>query len=266
MLAGPLDTEVVTPDAVRVIAGHRPVRPVWRNELGGLTYEVGEGGSQLFVKWAPRGTDVDLAAEVARLRWAGHYTPVPRVLEVGGDRTGTWIVTSALPGGSAVGDRWADDPATAVRAVGTGLRALHDALPVGQCRFSWSLGERLMAVEEHARGGDLHPVRWHPEHHALTVDQAVARVMDAPPIDQLVVCHGDACAPNSIIDDDGSWQGHVDLGRLGIADRWADLAIATWSTSWNYGPGWEDALLEAYGIDADPERTAYYRLLWDLCP
>jgi kanamycin kinase len=24
----------------------------------------------------------------------------------------------------------------------------------------------------------------------------------------------------------------VDLGELGIADRWADLAVATWSTEW----------------------------------
>ena len=49
----------------------------------------------------------------------------------------------------------------------------------------------------------------------------------SPPIDQLVVCHGDACAPNTLIDSDGSCSGHVDLGTLGIADRWADLAIAT---------------------------------------
>ena len=28
-----------------------------------------------------------------------------------------------------------------------------------------------------------------------------------------------------------------DLAReLGLADRWADLAIATWSSEWNYGP------------------------------
>ncbi len=64
---------------------------------------------------------------------------------------------------------------------------------------------------------------------------------------------------------DGSWAGHVDFGSLGVADRWADLAIATWSADWNYGPGWQERLLDAYGIDAgDEERTSYYRLLWDL--
>jgi kanamycin kinase len=33
---------------------------------------------------------------------------------------------------------------------------------------------------------------------------------------------------------------------------------------WNYGPGWEEPLLDAYGIEQDPVRVAYYRLLWDL--
>jgi hypothetical protein len=33
---------------------------------------------------------------------------------------------------------------------------------------------------------------------------------------------------------------------------------------WNYGAGWEQQFLEAYGVYPDPERIAYYRLLWDL--
>lgn len=82
----------------------------------------------------------------------------------------------------------------------------------------------------------------------------------------MVVCHGDACAPNTLLDEFGNCSGHVDLGRLGVADRWADLAVATWSLDWNYGPGWQDVLLEAYGVAHDEERIAYYRLLWDLAP
>jgi len=92
----------------------------------------------------------------------------------------------------------------------------------------------------------------------------VARALEAaagiPPDDERVVCHGDTCAPNTLLGPDGRWTGRVDLGLLGVADRWADLAVATW----NYGPGWEGLLLDAYGIKPDPDRTRYYRLLWDL--
>jgi kanamycin kinase len=55
---------------------------------------------------------------------------------------------------------------------------------------------------------------------------------------------------------------------LGIADRWADLAVATLCLRWNYsGPrSWEDELLEAYGIRGyAPQKNRsidYYRRLW----
>jgi kanamycin kinase len=103
-------------------------------------------------------------------------------------------------------------------------------------------------------------------HQPLGLGRALDLLADIPPVDRLVVCHGDSCAPNTLLTDDGRWSGHVDLGELGVADRWADLAVATWSTEWNYGPGWDKLLLQAYGVPPDPDRTRYYRLLWDLGP
>ena len=35
------------------------------------------------------------------------------------------------------------------------------------------------------------------------------------------------------------------------------------STEWNYGPGWHDALLDAYGVAPDATRLAFYRQLWN---
>ncbi|MFE0465044.1 aminoglycoside 3'-phosphotransferase [Kitasatospora sp. NPDC058965] len=248
---------VEPPRVVVELAGGAPVEVVWRNEAGGVTFRAGER----YLKWAPAGTRADLAAEAERLRWAGAYAVVPRVLDQGADDGGTWLVTAALAGTAAVQPRWKREPATAVRAIGAGLRALHDALPVADCPFEWSAASRYAR----AVGLRTEPAHWHREHRRLgTVDRALALVAEAPPVDRPVVCHGDACAPNTLIGADGRWSGHVDLGALGVADRWADLAVATWSTTWNYGPGWERPLLDAYGIDPDPERTAYYRLLWDL--
>jgi kanamycin kinase len=78
-----------------------------------------------------------------------------------------------------------------------------------------------------------------------------------------VVCHGDPCAPNTIIGDDGRWTGHVDFASLGLADRWADLAVASMSIGWNYGEGWEPEFFAAYGITPDAERIRFYRELWN---
>jgi kanamycin kinase len=254
---------VAPPAAVRELATGRQVCLAWKNQ-DALTFEVGDGPGRCFVKWAPAGSPLDLAAEAARMTWAVAYTPVPRVLGLGADSEGSWLVTAALPGHNAVSRRCLADPRTAVIAIGEGLRAMHDALPVTNCPFSWRAQDRIAAARRAADAGHLDTSDWAPEHLELGIEGAIAQARNIPSADKLVVCHGDACAPNTLIADNGRWSGHVDLGDLGVADRWADLAIATWSTEWNYGPGWGPVLLDTYEIEPDAERTRYYRLLWEL--
>ena len=79
-----------------------------------------------------------------------------------------------------------------------------------------------------------------------------------------MLVHGDACAPNTLISEDGIWTGHVDLGDLAVGDRWADLAIASLSLDWNFGEGHQQELYDAYGIAPDEQRIRYYRALWEL--
>jgi len=263
---GPPRPDMPVPTHVLALAAGAAVRPVWVNEAGGATFEVGAGGSRRFVKWAPPGSEIDLGAEAARLAWAGKLARVPALLDAGSGDAGSWLVTSALPGLMAVAARWKAEPARAVAAIGEGLRALHEALPADQCPFSWAAAIRVADVRRRASAGQLDPARWHSDHQSLGVEAALDLAFVPPPPDLLVVCHGDACAPNTLISDDGRFAGHVDMGSLGVADRWADLAVATWSTTWNYGPGWERRLLDAYGVAPDPDRTRYYRLLYDLGP
>ena len=78
------------------------------------------------------------------------------------------------------------------------------------------------------------------------------------------MCHGDACAPNTLVDAEGRFVASVDLGSLGLADRWADLAVGSMSLEWNFGPGFEAEFFEAYGIAPDPLRIEYYRELWKI--
>jgi kanamycin kinase len=217
-----------------------PARAVWANEVGGLTFAFSE--AEQFVKWAPHVAEIDMSAEADRLRWASPYVCVPEVVEVGSDDDGQWLRSLAIPGRSAVDPIWVRRPRTAARAIGTGLRHLHDTLPVSDCPFSWSIEART------ARSGSA---------------ESRSLAAQAPGIEKLVVCHGDACAPNTLLDNRGGYLGHVDFGQLGVADRWADLAIATYSLDWNFVGNWEAELLDAYGIERDEERIEFYRQLWD---
>ncbi len=264
MIAGLPPESIEVPSAVLAYAAGRKLTPVWLNELGGLTFEIDGKPHRDFVKWNPRASSIDLFQEVKRLRWAVAFTTVPEVIDQGSDSDGQWIATRGLGGENAVAERWRASPGEAVFAIATGLRQLHDSLPIQQCPFSWQVEDRLGDIAR--RGSELEPANWHPEFRDLSVADALAVVLEVPEVDHLVVCHGDACAPNTLLDESGSWAGHVDMGSLGIADRWADLAIASWSLDWNYGNGWQDTFFDAYGIEADAERMSYYRLLWELGP
>ncbi|MBP2387481.1 aminoglycoside 3'-phosphotransferase [Paeniglutamicibacter kerguelensis] len=256
---------VLVPERLLALAQGDSIRPVWVNGVGGVTFRMGEGtGRERYVKYAAAGTpESDFAREAARMEWAGRFSPVPEVLEQGADEQGSWLATRAMAGASAVDPVWVARPEQAARAIGAGLRALHDALPVEGCRFSWSVVDRLEGFEARIASGGS-PADWGNGYSRFTVEQARKMLCTPPPIDKLVVCHGDACAPNTLLDRDGNFAGHVDLGAIGVADRWADLAVAAWSTEWNYGLGYERLVYEAYGIQPDAERIAYYRMLWDL--
>ncbi|MCJ1694307.1 aminoglycoside 3'-phosphotransferase [Rathayibacter caricis] len=215
----------VVPAIARRLGGGGP-ELAWRNQAGGLTFRVPTG----YLKWNPAGTGIDLRRESARLRWLEGRHPAPRVLDEGDEDGGQWLLTAPVAGRSAVDPLWLARPETAVRAIARGLRALH-AVPVDD------LPEELRRDSWFHRGA-------------------------APEPEQPVLVHGDACAPNTMIDDDGSWSGTVDVGDLGVGDRWADLAVAAMSLDWNYGDGFTGLLLEEYGIAPDEERAAAYRALW----
>jgi kanamycin kinase len=237
------------PPAVERLATGRQLTLVWLNQLGGRTFAVGAGAPELFVKWMPAAAAASIggsnAAERVRLEWAVDHTPVPRLVDAGADDDGSWLITKPLVGESAISPRWASEPDVAVRAFATGLRALHDRLPVEACPFSWSVADRVADA-------------------GLTREDVIAAIGDEPSTDQIVVCHGDACMPNTLIGADGTWSGHVDMGRLGVADRWADLAVAHANIRWNLTADFQELFLATYGVDPDVERMRYYRELNDI--
>jgi kanamycin kinase len=227
-----LGDDVIPAVVLRLAGDDQPVL-VWRNDLGGLTFRIGER----YVKWNPRSTGVDLTRERVRLEWLTGRHRSPPVVGAGEDDEAQWLVTAGIPGTSAVGDGWRARRPEAIAAIAAGLRTMH-ALPVEQVPSAWS--------------------------HESWVARTPASLGPRPPLDDAVVVHGDACAPNTLVGDDGAWTGHVDLGDLGVGDRWADLAVASLSLDWNYGEGHQDELFEAYGIEPDEERIRYYRALWEL--
>jgi kanamycin kinase len=233
---------------------------------------TGPGGAVRFAKVDTAAKDASpgahryptLRGESERMVWAAPYVPVPKVvaLEELGDTT--ILLTEALPGRDGTDPGWRDDLPTLVRALGLGLRSFHEAVGEEWCPFRFDLARALAHVDERVRSGDVDRTGFHEEHAHLTPAAALAELEATAPDDEdLVVCHGDFCPPNVLLQS-GRVTGYVDLGELGAADRWWDVAVGGWSVGWNFGDELEPLFYESYGVTPDPGRIRFFRLLYDL--
>jgi kanamycin kinase len=221
-------------------------------------------GSVRYAKVDTGGRYPTLAGEAERMVWAAPYLPVPVVVALEQVGASTVLITEGLPGRDGTDPLWSNDRPGLVRALGRGLADFHAAVGEEWCPFRFDLGRAIDHVEQRAAGNDIDPRGFHEVHRHLSVAAAVALLEEtAPGAEDLVVCHGDYCPPNLLLTD-GVVTGYVDLGELGAADRWWDIAVGGWSAVWNFGPQYEADFYEGYGIEPDPDRIRFYRLLWEL--
>ena len=231
----------------------------------GLTYRLSRGPEEtLYLKLARHGCFPSIEDEVVRMSWAYEYLPVPRVVDQGSDGHVSWFITEGLPGCDATDPSLVTDPKALVPILASGLRAFHEA-PVEECPFDFRLDRALAHARGRLEEGCIDPKRdFHAEFGHLSAGGAIDQLeLMRPDSERLVVCHGDYCLPNVLIES-GMATGFVDLGELGVADRWWDLAVATWSVTWNLGPGYEDLFLQEYGVEREDDRVDFYRLLYDV--
>ena len=84
------------PAVVSRFANGREMRAVWVNEDGGVTLRLGSAvrgaAGREFIKVADAGT-TDFRGAARRLRWAGAYVAVPRVLGCGTTDDCAWLRT-----------------------------------------------------------------------------------------------------------------------------------------------------------------------------
>jgi len=237
----------------------------WQSAEDALTWRMtSRDGQRRYLKCRPASAAVPLRAEAARLRWARTAgLPVPPVLAACGADGLEWLLTEEIPGTDATCNALRADPAILVSLLATGLRLIH-ATPTIDCPFPNPIDRALAQARRRVRDGLIGPDDLHPEFQYLSHAAALAELdRHRPDFEDLVVCHGDYCLPNVMISG-GEVTGFVDLGELCVADRWRDLAVATWSVTWNLGPGFEDLFLASYGIERNEEAQTFYRLLYDL--
>lgn len=82
-----------------------------------------------------------------------------------------------------------------------------------------------------------------------------------PLVPDLVASHGDFSLDNVLICD-GEVAGCIDAGRVGIADRYQDLAVA-WNCLGEFGASLQERFLAQYGIHDLGRRKLQFHLMLD---
>ncbi|RLK58206.1 aminoglycoside 3'-phosphotransferase [Actinokineospora cianjurensis] len=228
-------------------------RTVASRSYGTRVYRV-EGRSTLYVKTTPprRADDFRFnpSNEAARLGWLQERGfPVPEVIEVGASDEQSWMVMTEVPGIPA---DTAPDRARAIATVAEFTRSLH---ALRDCPFDGSLSVTTDWARRAVASGVVDLDDLDPEHDGWSGHRLLEKLSGLPvPPEDLVVCHGDLGLDNVLIDPSTyELTGVIDVGRLGLADPWRDLAVLVRDAG--------RSVLEVYGVGFDAERERYYRLL-----
>lgn len=205
-----------------------------------------------------------LLQERERLRWLRGRVPVPAVAGYEVTATHEYLAMTRLPGIPMSHPDATLHPERVTDLLARALRELH-ALPVRECPFNMSLPVTLRLARERVQAGAVDESDFDAERQGRSAAEVFNElVRTRPETEDIVVTHGDPCLPNVILN--GEYvEGFVDVGRAGLADRHADLALAWRSLRHNLGPEHAERFLDIYGRAwVDERKLAYYRLLDEL--
>jgi streptomycin 3"-kinase len=226
-------------------------------------------GQQRYAKVVTSAQAGQLAAERDRSVWLDQTAVASAaVLDWRESGAGACLVTRAVPG----------VPASELGAVGLRrawpsvvdtVRRLH-GLATDRCPFDRGLVQMMALAEAGVAEGrvvvEFLPVALQRTPPELILDRIRAELPArlAQESAELVVGHGDLCLPNILVDPRaGLVTGLIDLGRLGTADPYGDIALllATAREIWPDGSTArraEQEFVEVYGAELDPERRDFY--------
>lgn len=234
-------------------------------ESGGAVYRLHgkKDAPDLFLKHGKGAIADDIADEMARLRWLSKYLPVPAVVGFSSTPGEAWLLMTALPGKTAYQllEERTDLQPSIVDALAQFLRRLH-AIPVAECPFISDHARRLAHARVRIDAGLVDEDDFDDEREGWSAEQVWSAMQTVLPlVPDPVVTHGDYSLDNLLFHD-GEVVGCIDAGRVGIADRYQDVAIL-WNCLGEFGGRLQNRFLKQYGIASPDQEKLQFHLMLD---
>jgi aminoglycoside 3'-phosphotransferase-1 len=235
-------------------------------KAGGAVYRLGRrGDSSLYLKCGLGTVARDITDEMVRLRWLAGRTLVPEVLHFVASGNEAWLLMTELPGRTAYQElkESGADRIAIVDALVSFLLHFH-GLPIEVCPFNSDHHLRLIQAHDRLVAGLIDSDDFDNEHTGWTASQVWNQTIGMLPItSDSVVTHGDLSLDN-ILMEGGKVIGVIDVARVGIADRYQDLAILS-NCIGEFDDTLRHRLFTRYGIAKPDERKLRFHLMLDEC-
>lgn len=252
------------PQALRDrLAGYRSQKDKLGRSMANVLLLEHENKCPLVLKTETASPVGELANEAKRLEWlAARKLPCPKVLAFETLPEHSFLLMTRLEGSDLASSVGKLSPERIVQILATALKSMHTIDPA-LCPFDHRLDFRIEDACARVEANAVNEEDFDEDRKGCTAENLLEELYRLKPSDKedIVVTHGDACLPNFMANN-GSFNGFIDCGGLGLADRHQDLALACSSIHSNLGKEWIAAFLTTYsGPAIDETKMAYYRLL-----
>lgn len=261
--------EIYLPDTIREYVEGKPFvsDSIGMSDSSVLTYD------DMVLKIQNGSADIE--NEHKMMNWLKNKLPAPQCIDYCFENGRFYLLMTRISGKMACDDEYLNNPKELVSILTDSLRILWDT-DVSDCPVRKDLSTKLSEAE------------YRVEHGLVDVDDAepgtfgangfkdpgklLGWLLDNRPEEDFVLSHGDFCLPNIFIKDD-RLSGFVDIGRMGISDRWQDIALCVRSLEHNssgrYGgkayTGFSEKLFfDSLGMTPEKDKIRYYILLDEL--
>ena len=213
--------------------------------------------------------------EHVMMKWLKDRISVPECICDITENGKNYLLMSKISGRMSCEDEFMKNPRLLIFTLADAINGLWK-VDISDCPVKNDLSKVLKEAEYRVANGMVDVDDAEPETFGkggfMDPEELLDWLYDNKPDEDLVLSHGDFCLPNVFIEN-GKFSGFVDIGRMGIADRYQDIALCCRSLHHNfsgkfggkiYGGFDENVFFDALGIEPDFDKIRYYILLDEL--
>ena len=233
--------------------------------------DVGLSGStvilfdDMVLKIEPHSAQTDGTVEM--MRRLHDKLPIPQALEYAVENGKSFLLMTRIEGEMCCSPYYMEHSDEMMGLMAEGLRRLW-SIDITDCPRERTLQDETEKALKSIRGGRMS--RGELLEYGFETAEEMAEWIETHPVEyDPVLSHGDYCLPNLLLKD-GKISGYIDIGGIGIADRYSDIVDCWNSLKNNFGGVFggkvyadfdPDILFEKLGVSIDPIKFRYCRLI-----